>query len=449
MSFTKITAFLMAVFTLITFGVVPVVGSTDAEPIAATHREYRFDRDRLLLGAYCFKVDEKFEEKREWFREAGLQFSVGVSGRELTAADLDWFKENGLGVIAPRSEYYLNMKHDAIWGIDLRDEPSAADFPALQEQVDKLYAQDPNRFPMINLLPMYAGPDQLGEEVELPDFIGDSPLDPFCERSAYYRMHVSDYIGTIDTDIISVDIYPLVVTENGELDTYMHWMRNLDILADAARRTGRDLWVITQAAGMVDAREGRSGYRYCNTVEDQRWQDYTTLAFGAKAIIYGCYYGGWWDGDSHLIDNEGERTDTYYAVRQVNGELSAFAEEYGKYESHGAVMYNRIHPDASGVSLGTTRVAAKYKPVMLTADPVLCGCFSEKEGNGGAYVFTNMYNPQKGKTASFSATFPGAKSVTLYRKGEKTVIPGGTLNLTLDNREGVFVTVERFPGFGC
>ncbi len=105
--------------------------------------------------------------------------------------------------------------------------------------------------------------------------------------------------------------------------------------------------------------------------------------------------------------------------------------------------------DASGVSLGTTRVAAKYRPGMLTADPVLCGCFSEKEGNGGAYVFTNMYNPQKGKTAAFSATFPGAKSVTLYRKGEKTVIPGGTLNLMLDNREDVFVTVERSPGFGC
>ena len=442
MAFTKIMAFFMALITLFTGGVASVIGSTDAEPITATKREYRFDRDRLLFGAYCLKVDEHFEDTREWFKEAGLQFPVAVSGNQLTEADLDWFSENGMGVIAPRSEYYLNMNHDAIWGIDLCDEPSAADFQSLQERTQELYAQDPNRFPLINLLPMYASPEQLGEEDELPDFIGDSPLDPFCERAVRYRMHVSDYIGTVDTDIISVDIYPLSVKGNGELQTYMHWMRNLDILAEACRETGRDLWVITQAAGLADIDDGIPSYRYCKTVEDQRWQNYTAIAFGAKAIIYGCYYGGWWNGDSHMLNNAGERTDTYYAVKQVNEEMSVFAEEYGKYENHGAVMYNRIKSEASGVSLGTTKVDARYRPVMLTSAPVLCGCFTEKEGDGRAYVFNNMYDPQTGKTASFTATFPGAKSVTVYRKGEKTVISGCTLKMTLDSREGVFVTVD-------
>ena len=442
MAFTKIMAFFMALITLFTSGVASVIGTTDAEPIVATKREYRFDRDRLLFGAYCFKVDEHFEETREWFKEAGLQFPVAVSGRELTEEDLDWFTENGLGVIAPRSDYYLNMKHDAIWGIDLRDEPPASDFPALQERVQELYAQDPNRFPLINLLPMYAGGDQLGEDGELPGFIGDSPFDTFCERAVRYRMHVCDYIGTVDSDIISVDIYPLTVQANGELDTYMHWMRNLDILAEACRETGRDLWVITQAAGLADVDEGIASYRYCKTAEDQRWQNYVALAFGAKAIIYGCYYGGWWRADSHMLNDDGERTETYYAVKQVNEEMSVFAETYGKYENHGAVMYNRINPEASGVSLGTTKVEAKYKPAMLTADPVLCGCFTEKEGDGRAYVFTNMFSPATGKTASFTASFPGAKRITLYRKGETTVINGCTLCLTLESREGVFVTVE-------
>ena len=442
MTFKKITAFLLALFTLVSSGVAHVVGSTDAEPIAATKREYRFDRDRLLFGAYCLKVDERFEETREWFKEAGLQFPVAVSGRDLTEEDLDWFASNGMGVIAPRSDYYLNMKHEAVWGIDLCDEPPAGEFPALQERVRELYSQDPNRFPLINLLPMYAGPDQLGEEDELPGFIGDSPLDTFCERAVRYRMHVSDYIGTVDSDIISVDIYPLSVNEKGELGTYMHWMRNLDILAEACRETGRDLWVITQAAGLADLDEGENAYRFCATVEDQRWQNYTAIAFGAKAIIYGCYYGGWWRPESHMLDDSGERTDTYYAVQQVNREMSVFAEEYGRYENRGAVMYNRIHPKASGVSLGTTRVKAKHRPLMLTAAPVLCGCFTEKEGDGRAYVFNNMFDPQTGKEAPFTAVFPGAKRLTLYRKGEKTVIEGGTLKLTLDSREGVFVTVD-------
>ncbi len=202
----------MALPTLLTGGVSRVVNSTEAVPITATEREYRFDRDRLLFGAYCFKVDDRFEETREWFKEAGLQFPVAVSGEQLTEADLDWFLQNGMGLIAPRSDYYLNMRHDAIWGVDLYDEPPASYFPELQKRVQELYAQDPNRFPPVNLLPMYASPEQLGEEKELPDFIGDSPLDPFSDRSAYYRMYVSDYIGTVDSDIISVDIYPLTLT---------------------------------------------------------------------------------------------------------------------------------------------------------------------------------------------------------------------------------------------
>lgn len=441
MFFKRITAFFTALFVLFTSGVASVIGSTDAEPITATKREYRFDRDRLLFGAYCLKVDDQFEQTRAWFKEAGLQFPVAVSGRQLTEADLDWFSDNGMGIIAPRSDYYLNMQHDAIWGIDLYDEPPADAFPALQERVQELYAQDPNRFPLINLLPMYASGEQLGEEDVLPGFIGDSPFDPFCERAVRYRMHVSDYIGTIDSDIISVDIYPLFVNEKGELGTYMHWMRNLDILAEACRKTGRDLWVITQAAGLADVDEGENSHRFCKTVEDQRWQNYTAIAFGAKAIIYGCYYGGWWRGDSHMLNDKGERTDTYFAVQQINREMSVFAETYGKYESRGAVMYNRIHPKASGVSLGATKVDDAYKPVMQTSAPVLCGCFTEKEGNGSAYVFTNMYEPQTGRTAPFTARFPGAKQVTVYRKGEKTVIDGNTLHMTLDNREGVFVTV--------
>lgn len=78
----------------------------------------------------------------------------------------------------------------------------------------------------------------------------------------------------------------------------------------------------------------------------------------------------------------------------------------------------------------------------MTKDPLLCGCFTEKDGNGKAYVFTNMHEPETGKEATFSATFPGAKSITVYRMGEKTVINGCTLTLTLENREGVFVTVD-------
>ena len=120
MSFQQIVSFLLALLTFISGKVTSVTGSTDAKPIIAMQREYRFDRDALLLGAYCLRVDEHFEKTREWFKEAGLQFPVAVSGNALNEEDLDWFLENDMGIIAPRSDYYLNMRHEAIWGVDLR-----------------------------------------------------------------------------------------------------------------------------------------------------------------------------------------------------------------------------------------------------------------------------------------------------------------------------------------
>ena len=441
--FKKLLAFFVAISTLLSGGAVSVIGSTDMDPIVATERAHVYDADRLLLGAYCFpKRERNYTTLRKWFKQAGLDFYIGAWGDQLTADDLAWLEENGLGVFAPNTAYYHDMESDAIWGIDYRDEPNAKDFDALAAGVAAEYAANPDRLPLVNLFPMYASGEQLGEFADVPGARGDSPADSFNTDSIQYRMHVSDYIGKFDSDVISVDIYPLEVDrETGKKGTYRYWLRNLDILAESCRKTNRDLWVVTQAAGNTVEEEG--GKRHCDTVEDQRWQNYVSLAFGAKAIIYACYYTGWWDGASHMIDNAGNRTVTYYAVQRANRELAPFAKLYGNYENHGAVLYNRMNPNAAGAKLPLTKVVSQYQPDVITAAPVLCGCFTEKAGDGTAFVFTNMYEPETGKSAAFTAAFPGAKSMTLYRMGKVTTIPGSRLSLTLANEEGVFVTVNN------
>lgn len=437
----KVLAFFMALAAGFSGSAVATVGSTDAEPLQATQREYRFDQDKLQFGVYCFHKHDNYNTLRQWFKEAGLNFAISVWGQQLTDDDFEWLEENGLGIFAPNTDYYRSIHRDCIWGIDYRDEPNSADLAALGEGVAALYAEDANRFPLINLFPMYASDEQLGETPDVPGAFYGNRMDAFNGESIQYRMHVNDYLAAVDSDIISVDIYPLDIdNETGKLSTYVYWLRNLDILADACRATGRDLWVVTQAAG--NNKDEGGGKRWCDCVEDQRWQDYVSLAFGAKAIVYGCYYTGWWDQGSHMIDDAGHRTLTYYAVKQANEELSVFADEYGKYVNHGAVLYNRANPNAAGAKLGLMKVDEKYKPVVTTAAPVLCGCFTEKEGDGRAYVFANMYEPETGKDARFTATFPGAKSITVYRKGEARTVKGSTLTLKLENREGVFVTVN-------
>ena len=419
--------------------VAPVVGTTNIEPIVATEREHVYNADRLLLGAYCFPKDGNYDTLRQWFKEAGLEFFVGSWGGQFTPEDFQWMEENGVGFFAPNTEYYRSAVTDSIWGIDYRDEPAAQMFDDLAAGVKELYELNPSRLPLVNLFPMYANDEQLGETSEVPGSDYNTKITSFNRDDIEYRMHVSDYIGKFDSDVISVDIYPLNI-EDGKLTTYNKWLRNLDILAEACRETGRDLWVVTQAAGNVIEEQGSK--RHCDTVGDQRWQNYVSLAFGAKAIIYACYYTGWWDGDSHMIDNSGERTPTYYAVQRVNQEMAVFADVYGNYENHGAVLYNRANPNCAGAWLNINAADEAYRPLVVTAAPLLTGCFTEKEGDGRAFVFANMYEPQTGKTASFTAVFPGAERITVYRKGVTIITAGNRLSLKLANEEGVFVTVD-------
>ena len=133
----KILAFFLAVISIFT-GPLHVAKTAGTEPINATEREYRFDQNGLIFGAYGFPKDENYSTLLQWFKEAGLQFYVGLWGDELNASDFDELEENGLGIIAPNSAYYRSFKCSCLWGIDLCDEPNAADFAELAGQVEQL-----------------------------------------------------------------------------------------------------------------------------------------------------------------------------------------------------------------------------------------------------------------------------------------------------------------------
>ncbi|MBQ6163443.1 MAG: hypothetical protein IJK23_03100 [Clostridia bacterium] len=438
-SIIRLFSFLMALI-MAFFGTgASVLGSTDKTPVEVTRRDYVFDRDKLLIGAYCMNTGvSNHMEMFEWFRDAGLEFFVQTGGGDLTDDVLSFCDENGIGIIAQGTGYNKSLTNPCVWGINYRDEPSALQFEEVAAGVAAEFERDATRLPYVNLFPMYANSEQLGETAD--DVFGANDLttvDSLNSDSIRYRKHVSDYLGTFDLDILSVDIYPLhwnAETHKQEA-SYDKWLRNLDILSEACRENNIDYWVITQAAGLADG-----GMKYCDTERDQRWQNYVTLAFGPKAIIYACYYTGWWDGDSHLISDAGERTDTYYAVQQANKELAAFADVYGNYAHKGAYITNKAR--AAGANLQLVGVKDEDKPRIETVDPLLIGVFDEKDGDGNAYVFTNMYEEFKDKSASFKVTFEGASEITLYRMGEETVINGDTMTLLLAPGEGVFVTVR-------
>jgi len=419
--------------------------------IVAGQRDYCFDRDRLLLGAYNNGLSENYAILPALAKEAGLDFLVSwVADNE---DFLDKCREAGIGVVAkgwngnpsfmslPEDARWMNLtgenykKHPALWGDDFVDEPFTPHFKDLSKFVDHYNSLDTGRMLYINLLPIHNEDDSsvpLWRKILLPATLYAS------ENLDSYRRHVGEYIKNIDNDCISVDHYPYNVD-----GTSRDWLDNLDILAEAARDTNRDLWVITQAAGNeVDHKDG-SNKRWANKKSDQLQQGWACMAFGAKAIIYACFQDGWWDDGSRMLTAAGEPTATYYAVQAANAEFAPFAKKYGEYQWRGAHLVNSLKVAGAYSNVLSNGLPREKRLPVLSLAGLVVGCFDAKQGGGNAYVIANMNELLKEESAACTVCFPQGKTVTVYGGGEKIIYEnGGAVTLTLEPGDGRFITVE-------
>lgn len=432
---------------------------TDGEVLEGVKQNYCFDNGRLLIGAYY--CDPGFAEAA---KEAGIDFVIESN---VTPELLDEYGGQNIGIIAggynlgrfygsasqENADEWKNedpgayKNHPALWGDDLIDEPSADCYGYLQQAVEAYRNNHPDKLCLINLFPIYANEEQLGEKESLFPFAFSANAFTghtlgYCDK---YKKYVSDYINTIDTDYICVDIYPcyLDTLKNGTTrkSTGVWYIRNLDILAQAARDTGRDFWVITQAAGLTaDGKNGES-VRWCTDKEDIAFQAYSSLAFGAKALIHAEFASkGWWDSASHMIDENGNKTDTYYAVKAVDEDIKTFAEEYGSYSYKGTLI-----PNPSLVAGYDRGKLCVYKEGLTapveSENGILTGCFEDNSGNR-AYIVANAEELCNQTTAVFTLTVDeGAQaSVTILGKTENYT--QGAYEISLAPGEGAWITVK-------
>lgn len=458
--FAKASVLFMSFIMLLTGVQVPVVGYTEGEPICPEEREYKFDRDRLLIGGYYANYDEL-----DYCPGANVDFVIGGYADE---AYLNKAQSLGVGVIASPNlpsayiefsdaltQQYVDFPaasykdHPALWGDNFIDEPNAAYFDNIGKAVDA-YNEKFTNLPYINLFPMYAGEEQLGNKSDIKPFLHIfEPLsDVFSDTVAQYKAHISDYINKIDTDYICVDIYPmkaeLDVAGNKKKYTDENWLRNLDVLADACRSTGRDLWVITQAAGLTKDGNKDGDMRWVEDECDISQQFYACLAFGSKAVIHALFgSAGWWDTDSHMIGSDGQPTPTYYAAAAVDADAKVFAEEYGKYTYTSTYFINPAL--CAGRSAG--RLACEItseRGNISSFGGLLVGTFTG-EGSSKAYIVTNMEELNKEKDVPFTFTLAKGATAVVYKAGEKLTFTE-SFKLTLAPGEGVFITVDNVPG---
>jgi len=210
--------------------------------------------------------------------------------------------------------------YPAFHSYHLMDEPSSPMFETLAEVRQILSELDPEHESYINLLPNYASLEQLGNPT--------------------YEDHLEDFIAKVKPELISYDHYNLLkpgtlpipeIEDERErlifeaacsMDERAGFFDNLEIVRKISMKHDLPYMLI-----VLVVEHGP----YRNPTEAElRWEVFQSLAYGCARMCYFTYWTPGVDGSDNdefwhwkngMISKDGERTEHYYMIKEINKEL--------------------------------------------------------------------------------------------------------------------------------
>ena len=272
-------------------------------------------QDKLNLSAqmpiiawYGIRANEATVERFKELKEAGftINFSEYSTMEEVETA-LDAANKVGIQLIIacpelrkePEKTVRRFMKHPAVAGYFLRDEPVVADFAALAAWAKRIQAVDNSKFCYLNLFPT-------GGEEHLK-FLGVQN----------FREYVSRFNKEVPLPFLSFDHYPVL----GDNVLKAEWYENLEEFSDESAKVGKDFWAFALAT--------KHGPYPIPTQASLRLQLYSDLVYGAQGLQYFTYWtpagDSFYDYQHGPIGLDGKRTEIYDLVKEMNAEIKSIA----------------------------------------------------------------------------------------------------------------------------
>lgn len=253
-------------------------------------------------------------ERYQEMKAAGINISyTNFSSIEAVEKALDIARQTGIKLqpycpelqTDPEKTVRRLMRHPALAGYHLRDEPNATDFPGLAAWVKRIQAVDKQHYCYINLFPNYAIKEQLfGQGYK------DQP------GRDVYAAHVDTFLKQVSVPFISFDHYP-VIEKNEKKVLRPEWYKNLEIIAAASEKYNLPFWAFSLSVA-------HKPYPVPTTAE-MRLQMYSNLAYGAQVLQYFTYWNPGvnpnWDFHDAPIGLNGKRTVVYDRMKEVNREI--------------------------------------------------------------------------------------------------------------------------------
>jgi len=273
-------------------------------------------------------------------RNSGITHSYSVvSSAESMQKALDVAYKTGVKMFVSCPELYTDpegivkrfMKHPALAGYYLGDEPSRNKFSKIGELTRRIKAIDSEHILYVNVFPNYASEVSLGVNT--------------------YLEYIQTFIREVPVNLLSFDHYPVIGDTN--LSIRSEWYQNLETFSDESRKANKPFWAfaLTVAHDVYPI----------PALAALRLQVYSNLAYGAQGIQYFTYWTihdpGGIDFNNAPITIDGRRTNVYDLMKIVNEEIKNLSKVF-----LGAKLVSVAHT-GTNIPIGTKRLTELPKSI--------------------------------------------------------------------------------------
>ncbi len=329
--------------------------------------------------------------------------------------------------------------YECFKGFSFRDEPDYSSAKTFGSVKDYLTSMKSDLFFFTSLLPIYADPVRLTN-----NYTGNA-------QAAY-----EDYIDAFmdETGTFAYDHYPLILEPiSGETRVDSTWLQNLRMVAENAKEKDCDAGITIQSCGFGEAgkEETKEHKRTPKTKADISYQVYSALAYGMKYITYFTYWEHWNAGDredfySAMVlypEKNGQepiKTETYYAVKEVNEEIKKFDHVFLDFDWQGTMAVTKEDAPKSPLLAEAGKYTSPRIASATATEETIIGCMKDDEGYDG-FMIVNMTDPAKNVSDSVTVTFEKATKAIVYVQGEAQTVElnDGSYTFDLTAGEGIFV----------
>jgi hypothetical protein len=399
-------------FSMLCAGFLPTAHADEAAP-----KSSKFVQDRFAIGFWVDPpLDEKADAAYDGIADANFTMIIGSSAggdKKAIEKQLALCEKYDLkAVVFSAGIAPAEMPASpACWGYALRDEPGAADFPALRAQVDAVRQARPGMLAYINIFPNYASETQLGTPT--------------------YGEYVARFLKEVGVDVLSMDHYP--VFHPDQKDGRDNYCVNLGVMREQSQAAGVPFWNFFNTMPY--------GPQTDPTEDQLRWQIYASLTYGAKGVLWFCYYtpvSPEFPKGGAIIARDGQRTRHWEQARRINAGVKNLGPVLMKLTS---TDVRRVTPEC------TPAEVLKDAPIReITRDAVdppndyLVGLFRHEDGRRAVMLTNYRFAYTAWPTVEFGVPADQVKEVSkatgkeIDLRDESPEMPG--IQVSLDAGEG-------------